>query len=493
MSRLLALLARLRPTDWVLVVAAVLALLIGLLQALGVQGLGLGFTTVRVPFLAAIALTILLQAIFALGLNVVIGWTGLLDLGYASFVATGAIVVSLGLVLTVQTPTPYPDLPVSKLVLTAAQRELPPATPGAAAREVIVRERPDLRFDVVEGAPTVLAALEAGRETLNARHTGGLTLPVGQATARGAQVFSFAGGYFVLLLLAGLCSAAIALVRGFPTLRLTGDYYAIVTLGFAEIVWLITLNEEWLTGGAFGIKLASQYRPTILGQPLYSDTWQYYFIVCAALLLVVVAAQRLHSSRLGRAWAAIKADETAARASGIDVDRAKMLAFAVSGFIGGVGGGLFAIKLGTVTAKQFDVWMSILIVCCLVLGGMGSIRGAVAGAAILMGLGELLRLASDESAVGRLAIPPEARFLVYGLILVLLMRFRPQGLLPPREEGAAPTPEEQAALRAAPSSLFALAGTLAGAPPPAASPGPPPPPTTTTAEDGPAPARGGES
>lgn len=459
MSRARALLARLSWSDRVLAAAAVVVVLIGLMQALGVRALGLGFTTVGVPFLSAIVLTILIQAIFALGLNVVVGWTGLLDLGYASFVAIGAIVVSLGLVLTEQTPTPYPDMAVSKLVMTAAQRDLPPAAdPGG---EVIVRERPDLRFDVVEGAPAVLAAIEAGQKTIAARHVGGLTLPVGQATARGDQVFSFPGGYFVLLVLAGACSAVMALVRGFPTLRLTGDYYAIVTLGFAEIVWLITLNEEWLTGGAFGIKLASQYRPEVLGAPLYSDTWQYYLVVVVVLALVILAARRLHASRVGRAWAAIKADETAARASGIDVDRAKMLAFAVSGFIGGVGGGLFAIKLGTVTAKQFDIWMSIVVVCCLVLGGMGSIRGAVAGAAILMGLGELLRVASDESAVGRLAIPPEARFLVYGLILVLLMRFRPQGLLPPREEAPPPTAAELEGMRTAASSLFALGGAPA--------------------------------
>lgn len=455
MSRLREWVKAFGPADWLLVAGGALVVVIGLLQALGVKALGLGFADVRVPFVAAIALTILLQAIFALGLNVVIGWTGLLDLGYASFIAVGAIVVSLGLVLTKQTPTPYPDMPVRQLVLTQAQRALEPA-PGA---EVVVRERPDLRFDVVQGAPAVLAALEAGDRTIAARHVGGLTLPVGQATARGEQVFGFPGGYFVLLVLAGAASAVMGLVRGFPTLRLTGDYYAIVTLGFAEIVWLITLNEEWLTGGAFGIKLAGQYRPTVLGAPLYSDTWQYYFIVVAALALVVVAARRLHASRVGRAWAAIKADETAARASGIDVDRAKMLAFAVSGFIGGVGGGLFAIKLGTVTAKQFDIWMSILVVCCLVLGGMGSIRGAVVGAAMLMGLGELLRLASDEGAVGRLAIPPEARFLVYGLILVLLMRFRPQGLLPPREEGPPPAPDELAAMRAAASPLYALPPT----------------------------------
>lgn len=465
-------LARLGPADWAFAAAALVVVAVGLFQAAGVQVLGLGFTQVRVPFVAAITLTILLQAIFALGLNVVIGWTGLLDLGYASFVAIGAIVVSLGLVLTSQPPTSYPDLAVSKLVLTQEQRTMAPAAQADGA-EVVVRERPDLRFDVVEGVPAALAALEARQKTIAARHVDGLALPVGQTTARGEQVFRFPGGYFVLLLLAGLVSAAVALVRGFPTLRLTGDYYAIVTLGFAEIVWLVTLNEEWLTGGAFGIKLAQQYRPRILGAELYSDTWQYYFIVFAVLLLTVAAVRRLHASRIGRAWAAIKADETAARASGIDVDRAKMMAFAVSGFIGGVGGGLFAIKLGTVTAKQFDIWMSILVVCCLVLGGMGSIRGAVAGAAILMGLGELLRAASDVSVVGRLAIPPEARFLVYGLILVLLMRFRPQGLLPPREEGPPPTKDELATLRATSSGLYALPGAPS-APPAPEPPGPGP-------------------
>jgi branched-chain amino acid transport system permease protein len=445
-------LSRLGPADWAIALAAVVVVAVGLFQAAGVQVLGLGFTSVRVPFVAAIMLTILLQAIFALGLNVVIGWTGLLDLGYASFVAIGAIVVSLGLVLTSQPPTSYPELAVTKLVLTQEQRAEAPAPGG----EVVVRERPDLRFDVVEGAPAALAALAAGQKTVAARHVDGLALPVGQTTARGEQVFRFPGGYFVLLLLGGLVSAGVALVRGFPTLRLTGDYYAIVTLGFAEIVWLVTLNEEWLTGGAFGIKLAQQYRPRILGAELYSDTWQYYFIVFGVLLLTIAAVRRLHASRIGRAWAAIKADETAARASGIDVDRAKMLAFAVSGFIGGVGGGLFAIKLGTVTAKQFDIWMSILVVCCLVLGGMGSIRGAVAGAAILMGLGELLRVASDASAMGKLAIPPEARFLVYGLILVLLMRFRPQGLLPPREDAPPPGADELATLRTTTSGLYAL-------------------------------------
>jgi branched-chain amino acid transport system permease protein len=452
-------LKRLGASDWALVAGFALMALVGLLQGLGVREVPIGVGTLSVPFLALIGITIMLQAILALGLNVVVGWTGLLDLGYASFVSIGAFVVSLGLVLTVQQETSYPELPLTKIVLTQAQRTLTPAAGG----EVVVRQRFDQRFDVVEGAPAVLAALAPGStvKTIAARHEGGFSLPVGDRVAHGALPFHFPGGYFVLLLLAGCVAAVAGVVRGFPTLRLTGDYYAIVTLGFAEIVWLITANEDWLTGGAFGIKLAQQYRPVLFGVELYNDTWQYYAITFAALLLTIAACLRLQRSRVGRAWAAIKADETAARASGIDVDRAKMLAFAASGFIGGVGGGLFAIKLGTVPARFFDIWLSILVVASVVLGGMGSVRGALAGSALLMGLGELLRVASDASVMSKVRLaplPPEARFLVYGAILVILMRFRPQGLLPPRAEGPPPTKEQLDALRAGTSPLFTMGG-----------------------------------
>lgn len=417
------------------------------------------------PFLVSIALSIMLHAIFALGLNVVVGYTGLLDLGYASFIAIGAFVVSLGLVLTHQPPRDLPALPVRQLVLTQAQRELAPR----AGVPLVVRERPDLRYDVVAGAEAVLDALARDVRALDAEHVRGLTFPVGQATARGSLPFAFPGGLFVLLALAGAAGAAAGVLRGFPTLRLTGDYYAIVTLGFAEIVWLVTLNEDWLTGGAFGIKLSERFRPRLLGDALYDDTWQFYGVVLAALVAAVVASWRLERSRVGRAWAAIRADETAARSSGIDVDRYKLLAFAVSGAIGAVGGGLFALKVGTIVATKFDIWLSIVVVCCLVLGGMGTIRGAVAGAALLIGLGEVLRLLSDTTTLGAWALPAEARFLVYGLVLVVVMRFRPQGLLA-RLGGGGLDAGELAALRAGASRLF----TLAGAPPaPEASSGPP--------------------
>lgn len=431
---------------------AVVVVVVGALLAAGVGGMG---------FVVAVVLTILLHGIFALGLNIVTGYTGLLDLGYATFIAIGAYVVGAGLMLTSQTPTEYADLSVGKLVMTKEQREVAPAPGGL----VLVRERHDLKFDVVEGAAAVRAALEAKQKTIAARHVDGLSLSVGQRVAHGQQALRFPGAILLLLVVAGGVSAGVALLRGFPTLRLTGDYYAIVTLGFAEIVALVTKNEEWLTGGAFGIKLGSKFQPSFLGGELYNDTWRFYVLVVGVFLLVLVAVSRLQSSRVGRAWAAIKADETAARASGIDVDKAKLLAFAVSGFIGGVGGGLFALKLQTITPGNFDIWLSIIVVCCLVLGGLGSIRGALLGAVILMGLSEGLRYASPP-------LPPEARFLVYGLILVLLMRFRSQGLLPRREEGSAPTADELGGLRAARPALYVL-GEPADAPrhPPGAAGG----------------------
>jgi branched-chain amino acid transport system permease protein len=418
------------------------------------------------PFVVNVALTVMIFMVLSLGLNVVIGYTGLLDLGFASFMAIGAFTLSLGLVLTNQPEEQFRGddaLKISKLRLTHEQRQLD----AEAGAPVVVRRRPDLYFDVLEGAPAVLAAKEAGDKRIEARHVSGLVLPVGQSTARGSHPLHFPGGFFLLLLCAGTVCAVAGLIRGYPTLKLTGDYYAIVTLGFAEIVWLVTLNEEWLTGGAFGIKLTKEFRPEIFGDALYEGTWQFYYITMGCVALATLASYHLQHSRLGRSWAAIKADETAAMASGIDIARAKMQAFAVSGFIGGVGGALWAIKVGTVTAKEFDIWKSILVVCCLVLGGMGTIRGALLGAAVLSGLGELLRLLSDPTMVARflpvsidtaeaISLPPEARFLVYGLILVLLMRFRPQGLLPPRASSPAPSADEQARLAEAESPLFAL-------------------------------------
>ncbi|MHC4390881.1 MAG: branched-chain amino acid ABC transporter permease [Planctomycetota bacterium] len=308
-------------------------------------------------------LFVAVYAILALGLNVVVGYTGLLDLGYVTFLATGAI-VTFDLLLLVNQP-------------------------GV-----------------------------------------GLTLPLGATTGvSGTLPFGFDGGLIIIMLIAGGVCALIGVLRGIPTLKLTGDYYAIVTLGIAEIIYLVYLNESSFTGGAFGMKLELASRPVLFGEKLYFDTPQFYFLVMATLGLVVLLVDRLNRSRTGRAWAAIRLDETAARACGINVNRYKMIAFAVSGFIGGVGGSLYAVWSGTVAAKALDIWQSILILCAVVLGGMGSIKGVLVGSVILFSLREVLR---EHITIGSstFRVPPEASFLVYGLLLVVIMRFRPQGIWP---------------------------------------------------------------
>ncbi|RMD96251.1 MAG: ATP-binding cassette domain-containing protein, partial [Deltaproteobacteria bacterium] len=211
--------------------------------------------------------------------------------------------------------------------------------------------------------------------------------------------------------------------------------YAIVTLGIAEIVYLFYYNEAWLTGGPFGIKFKAEQLPSLFGEKLYYDTRVFFLLLFVCMCLAVVASYHLRLSRVGRAWSAIRLDETAARSVGIDISFYKMLGFGISGFMGGIGGGLFAVWLGTVAVKDLDVWQSILILCGAVLGGLGSIRGVLLGTAILISLRELLKDPIPLFGLGSFRVPPEASFLVYGLLLILLMRFRPQGLIPPRATG----------------------------------------------------------
>ena len=328
-------------------------------------------------------------AVLSLGLNVVVGYTGLLDLGYVTFLATGAI-VTYDLLLLTSTPT-------------------------------------------------------------------GVVLPVGDAAGTtGEQLFAFPGAYLFALLAAGLVCALLGILRGIPTLKLTGDYYAIVTLGLAEIMYLVYLNESWLTGGANGMSLGFEARPSLFGTKLYYDEPVFYYFVLGVLALTLLVLHHLNRSRIGRAWGAIRLDDVAARASGINVSRYKMLAFAVSGFFGGVGGGLYAIWASTVAAKSLDIWQSILILCAVVLGGMGSLRGVLLGAAILFPLREVLR---EQITVMDtvLRVPPEASNLIYGLLLIVVMRFRPQGLLPRGHGESKPmSPKAEEALRQSEPRLYVL-------------------------------------
>lgn len=226
--------------------------------------------------------------------------------------------------------------------------------------------------------------------------------------------------YWIVLPLAAIHGALWGLLRGAPTLRLTGDYFAIVTFGFSELLFRIVKNEEWLIGGPNGF-VNDIPPPSLFGYELYKYWHQYYHILIL-LVLTIVVVYRLQHSRVGRAWAAIREDERAAESMGINLREYKSLAFAVSAAIGAVGGAFFAQFQVNISAGAFEFWESIFILCMVVLGGMGTIKGSVIGAGILGILGELLREFGGK------------RYLIFGIILILLMRFRPAGLLSTKEQ-----------------------------------------------------------
>ncbi len=231
------------------------------------------------------------------------------------------------------------------------------------------------------------------------------------------------------LLAGGVVPALAALAVGWPILRLSGDYLAICTLGFAEIVKVVFLNLD-VTNRAFGLTVPQP--ETTIPLPL---------LVLLAALGVTLFAQSVRSSRFGRALMAIRDDEIAAAAAGIDVASHKLQAFAVSAFLAGVGGCLYAHVLGYINPSDFGFLKSVDMLAMVVLGGLGSVPGALLGATILGAAPELLRFMATY------------RMLVYGAMLVALMVFRPNGLLgginlvefvmrrsgrPPRRTGGSP-------------------------------------------------------
>lgn len=302
----------------------------------------------------------ILYVFLALGLNIVVGFAGLLDLGYIAFYAVGAYTWAL----------------------------------------------------------------------LASPHFG-LHLPVWAILPIGAVVACFFG---VLL--------------GSPTLKLRGDYLAIVTLGFGEIVRIFMNNLNApvnITNGPQGITLID---PVAFGGFKFSGTTQlfgfalsgpqkYYFLLVALAIVVILINLRLQHSRIGRAWQAIREDEIAAKAVGIDTRNVKLLAFAMGASFGGVAGGIFAAMQGFVSPESFSLIESIMILAMVVLGGMGHIPGVILGAVLLSVLPEALRYGVgpiQTALFGKMVVDPESlRMLVFGLALVLVMRFRPAGLWPSPE------------------------------------------------------------
>lgn len=246
---------------------------------------------------------------------------------------------------------------------------------------------------------------------------------VGGYTA-GLLMTHYGFSYFLVLPLAVINGGLWGLIRGAPTLRLTGDYFAIVTFGFAELLFRAVKNEIWLIQDINGfVKDIPAVKIPFTGIELYQN-WHHYYHILILIGLVIFITYRLKNSRVGRAWIAIREDEQAATCMGINVIRYKSLAFAISAAIGGLGGAFLAPFWGILSAKTFEFWESILILCMVILGGKGSIRGAIIGAVFLGSLSEILReiLLSFPQFSG-------ARTLIFGVILVLLMRFRPDGLI----------------------------------------------------------------
>ncbi len=223
--------------------------------------------------------------------------------------------------------------------------------------------------------------------------------------------------WMVLPMGAGL-GAIFGILLGFPVLRLRGDYLAIVTLGFGEIIRIILENWNEFSFGPSGI--SNIPRPSLLGIDLsiHGATMYIYYIMIGLCLLTIFVVNRLQDSRIGRAWIALREDEIACQAMGIDKAKTKLTAFALGATWAGMSGVVFAAKTTFVNPASFTIWESIIILCIVVLGGMGSIVGVIAGAFVLILMPEYLRAFS------------EFRMLAFGVVLVVMMVFRPGGLVP---------------------------------------------------------------
>jgi len=330
----------------------------------------------------------LLYVMLALGLNIVVGYAGLLDLGYVAFYAVGAYMYALL------------------------------ASPHLAENfEFIAQTFPDGLHNSIW-----------------------LIVPLGAAVA-----------------------AVFGVMLGAPTLRLRGDYLAIVTLGFGEIVriFMNNLNSPLnITNGPQGISNIDPISvagvnlgktQVILGVEVPS-VHLYYYLFLVLTIAIIVLTIRLQDSRLGRAWMAIREDEIAAKAMGINTRNVKLLAFAMGASFGGVAGAMFSAFQGFVSPESFTLMESIVIVAMVVLGGMGHVPGVILGAILLYAIPEVLRFVAkpaQEMLFGQELIAPEAlRMLLFGLAMVVIMLYRPAGLWPAPRHGdtrrgvAAPDPDK---------------------------------------------------
>ena len=316
------------------------------------------------PALVPAAIGVGVYVILALGLNIVVGYAGLLDLGYVAFFVIGSYTVAIG----------------SSGFLLSAQHQVF-TTPSTT--------------------------------------------------------------FWVLLPVAALVAGVFGILLGAPTLRLRGDYLAIVTLGFGEIVPIVFQNIPYFFGN-IGISAAP---PTPIGSIVFANPlmrFPFYYLVLAMVVLVILGVSSLRGSSIGRAWIAIREDETAAAISGVNLVRTKLLAFALGAFVGGIGGALNAAFVTTIAPTDFNFSISITVLVMIVLGGLGSIPGVIVGAIILRFIDVYLlnqinvalhsnpMVTENGGALHFLnsADLGSAKLLIYGLILLIMILLRPQGLIP---------------------------------------------------------------
>ena len=345
-------------------------------------------------------------AALALGLNIVVGMAGLLDLGYAAFFAIGAYFY--GILSSFQIQPEWSSFwePFSYLGLVARM-------PGPGTVDVV--------------------------------HT---TL-----------------SFWLAIPLAGAFAALCGVVFGAPTLRLRGDYLAIVTLGFGEIVPIVARNWTSATNGAMGLNGVAP--PSLGGVSFGVDSTPYYYVIVGLVAALIFISIRLRDSRIGRAWMAIRDDEIAAGAMGVNLVRFKLLAFAIGASFAGMTGTFYVAKLQTATPEMFGFPVSVMILVMVVLGGMGSVWGVVLGAMILQllqswFLQDLTQWLHVLGAwVGSDALQAvdltQSIELIFGIILVLMMLYRRDGLIPAHRRATALTFEQQHAVVER-VSTFALPG-----------------------------------
>lgn len=234
--------------------------------------------------------------------------------------------------------------------------------------------------------------------------------------------------FFLATFIALGIAAIFGLILGLPTLRLAGPYLTIVTLGFGEIIRTIIIIWAPVTNGPLGIRNIP--RPTLFGIELTMQNGGLYILTLVSMLLVMLFCHQLYKSKTGRAMRAIKLDHTASVMMGINTTYYKVISFVLAAIICALVGSIYATQLGYIDQNTFTFDMSTMILSIVILGGMGTIRGMVLGSAVLVVLPELSRSLMDY------------RFVLYGLVLVLMMRFRPQGLLGWRDNSPYPLSEK---------------------------------------------------